>query len=26
MPKLGESIEPASLPPLDPWWRAVRKG
>jgi len=25
MPKPGESIEPASPPPVDPWWRAVAK-
>jgi len=23
MPKLGQSVEPASPPPVDPWWRAV---
>ena len=23
MPKLGQSIEPSSPPPVDPWWRAV---
>ena len=24
MPKLGESIEPSSPPPVDPWWRTVK--
>jgi L-ascorbate metabolism protein UlaG (beta-lactamase superfamily) len=24
MPKLGQSIEPSSPPPVDPWWRTVK--
>jgi L-ascorbate metabolism protein UlaG (beta-lactamase superfamily) len=26
MPRIGQSIEPASPPPIDSWWRSVGKG
>jgi L-ascorbate metabolism protein UlaG (beta-lactamase superfamily) len=26
LPRPGQPVEPASLPPLDPWWRAVTTG